>query len=211
MEIKLKNISYKYEESSKLTLDNINLTIRKGQSIAFVGPTGAGKSTLIDIITGLLVPDKGNIMIDNDKIEDCNENWQENIGYVPQSTFIMDDSLMNNIAFGIPKELIDEEAVKNAINLANLETFVRNLPYGLNTILGECGARISGGEKQRIAIARALYKDPDVLIFDEATSSLDSDTEKKIINEIEILKKDKTIISIAHRIYTIKNYDYIYF
>ena len=207
----MNNISFRYKGSNKDVVKNISLSIVKGQSVAFVGSTGAGKSTLIDIILGLLVPQQGQILIDNGELKKCRDQWLRNIGYVPQSIYLTDDNLRNNIAFGIPEELIDGDAVQKAISSAQLESFVNLLPKGLDTIVGERGARVSGGEKQRVAIARALYHDPDVLVFDEATSSLDSETEREIVNAIERLAGKRTIITIAHRLSTIKNHDCIYY
>ena len=208
--IKLNNVSFHYKGVEKNAVNNINVTLIKGKSAAFVGQTGAGKSTLIDIILGLLVPQQGQVLIDDCELEKCRDQWLSNIGYVPQSIYLTDDSLRNNVAFGISEELIDDNAVQKAISSAQLESFVSQLPDGIDTIVGERGARVSGGEKQRIAIARALYDDPDVLIFDEATSSLDSETESQIIVAIEGLSIEKTIITIAHRLSTIKNHDCIY-
>jgi len=207
----LNNISFYYKGAKKDAVKNISLSIMKGQSVAFVGSTGAGKSTLVDIILGLLIPQQGQILIDDCKLEKCRSQWLRNIGYVPQSIYLTDDNLRNNIAFGIPEGLIDDDAVQKAISSAQLESFVNHLPKGLDTIVGERGARVSGGEKQRVAIARALYHDPDVLIFDEATSSLDSETESEIVDAIERLAGKRTIITIAHRLSTIKNHDCIYY
>ena len=210
-DIKLNDISFRYKVANKDAVKNISLSIRKGQSVAFVGSTGAGKSTIVDIILGLLVPQQGQILVDNCELEKCRDQWLRNIGYVPQSIYLTDDSLRNNVAFGIPEKLIDDDAVQQAISSAQLESFVNHLPKGLDTIVGERGARVSGGEKQRVAIARALYHDPDVLVFDEATSSLDSETEREIVDAIERLAGKRTIITVAHRLSTIKNHDRIYF
>ncbi len=210
--ITLKDINFNYPNNPEKTLKNINLEIYKKQAIGIVGSTGSGKTTLVDIILGLLTPQEGNIIIDNTTINKDNlKNWQVNIGYVPQQIFLSDSSIKNNIAFGIETKLIDEEKVKKAAKLANLDQFIeQELKDKYETIVGERGIRLSGGQKQRIGIARALYHDPQVLIFDEATSSLDNVTEEAVLKAINSLSHFKTMIIIAHRLTTIKNCDNIY-
>ena len=178
--------------------------------MALVGHSGAGKSTIINLIIGLLTPTSGKILVDQKDISLNLRAWQNQIGYVSQTIFLTDDSIRNNIALGLNEEEIDDLSIMNAINYAQLEEFINDLPDGLNTIVGERGVRISGGQIQRIGIARALYHNPEVLIFDEATSALDNATETSFIKAIENLSKFKTIIIIAHRLSTIKNCDYIY-
>ena len=209
-ELTLKDISFQYEKSENYALDNINLSILSGQSIGIIGSSGAGKSTLVDIILGLLRPHKGKMLVDGKEINSENiKMWQKNIGYVSQSIYILDDSFKNNIAFGIPKDEIDDEKINNATKLAQLETFINELPEGLNTFAGEQGVRISGGQLQRIGIARALYNNPSILVFDEATSALDNETEKSVMDSITNLQGNKTIIIIAHRLTTVKDCDII--
>ena len=209
-ELTLKDISFQYDKSENYALDNINLSILSGQSIGIIGSSGAGKSTLVDIILGLLRPHKGKMLVDGKEINSENiKMWQKNIGYVSQSIYILDDSFKNNIAFGIPKDEIDDEKINNATKLAQLETFINELPEGLNTFAGEQGVRISGGQLQRIGIARALYNNPSILVFDEATSALDNETEKSVMDSITNLQGNKTIIIIAHRLTTVKDCDII--
>jgi ABC-type multidrug transport system fused ATPase/permease subunit len=177
-----------------------------------VGPTGAGKTTLVDIILGLLTPQKGEFSVDGVKIDENNIiNWQKNLGYVPQHIYLSDDTIMNNIAFGVPDEKIDREAVERAARISNLHDFIiSELPNSYETIVGERGIRLSGGECQRVGIARALYHDPEVLVLDEATSSLDGITESVVLEAVNNIAKLKTIIIIAHRLTTVKDCDIIY-
>ena len=210
-EIFLKDVSFSYENSKNTTLKNINISIKSGQSIGFIGKSGAGKSTLIDIILGLLNSTEGSIFIDKKELNHLNlKSWQKNIGYVPQSAYFLDDSLKNNIAFGIPISQIDEEKIKKAINLAQLEDLVSSMPDGYETLIGESGIRLSGGQRQRIAIARALYDDPSILVLDEATSSLDTKTEIEVMKAVDDLKGKKTLMIIAHRYSTVKNCDFLF-
>lgn len=211
--IKLNNIVFSYPSSEKEIIKNQNLTIKSNTSIALVGITGCGKTTMVDIILGLLEPQSGSIHVDNTEINDTNrKNWQKNLGYVPQSIYLTDDSIRNNIAFGIEASKINDSAVINAAKLANIHDFIENeLEEGYNTKIGERGIRLSGGQRQRIGIARAIYHDPAVLILDEATSALDSLTENAIMDAINNLSHKKTIIIIAHRITTVKDCDIIYF
>jgi ABC-type multidrug transport system fused ATPase/permease subunit len=211
-EINIENIVFSYPNTNKIILNNINLTIKCNTSIAFVGPTGCGKTTLVDILLCLLSPQQGKIFVDRELIDDSNKmNWQRNLGYVPQSIYLTEDTIKNNIAFGVPPEEIDMEAVIRAAKLANIHEFVsRELENGYETSMGERGIKLSGGQRQRIGIARAIYHNPSVLIFDEATSALDSLTENTVMDAINTMGRKKTIIIIAHRLTTVKNCDCIY-
>lgn len=199
--ININAVDYHYPNVNKRVLSNINLTINKGDCIGIIGETGSGKSTLIDIILGLLKPTKGTVLIDN-KFPANSKQWHSHVGYVPQNLYLIDDTIEANIAFG--EEYIDKTKLDSAIKAAQLTKFIDNQPLGCKTIVGERGLRISGGERQRIAIARALYHDPDVLVFDEATSALDSKTEAKLIDTINIVSKTRTVIMIAHRLQSLK-------
>ena len=191
-------------------MQNVSLDIEKGTSIAFIGQSGAGKTTMVDIILGLLTPQIGKITADELDIEKNMNIWQKEIGYIPQNIYLSDDTIRNNIAFGIPENEIDEDAVESALYKAQLLQFVDTLPDGLDTIVGDRGIRLSGGQRQRIGIARALYHNPEVLILDEATSALDNDTESSVMEAIDSLKGEKTMIIIAHRLTTIRNVDNIF-
>lgn len=204
------DVSYKYKSASKEILKNINISINKGDSIALIGSSGAGKTTLANIMLGLLESYSGKIEIDNIDIKELKNKRNELIGYVPQSVFLIDDTIRNNIAFGIEDENIDEEKIWNALEKAQLADFVKNLPEQLDTFVGERGVRFSGGQRQRLAIARALYFDPSILILDEATSALDNETESAVMEAIERLQGEKTLIIVAHRLSTIRKCDVIY-
>ena len=208
----LKNIVFKYPNTSEPVIRNQGLKIKANTSIGFIGPTGCGKTTLVDIILGLLDAESGEMFVDDIKIDGDNKrSWQANLGYVPQSIYLTDDSIKKNIAFGIPEDDIDMEAVKKAAGIANLESFIENdLKDKYDTVVGERGVRLSGGQRQRIGIARAVYHDPSVLIMDEATSALDGLTENAIMDAINNLSHKKTIIMIAHRLTTVKECDVIY-
>ena len=208
--IGLRNLVYKYPASSKPALNNVSVNVSCKESVGFIGTSGAGKSTIIDIILGLLTPDSGQVLVDGLDIQQNLREWQNQIGYVPQSVFLTDDTLRKNIAFGLSNTEIDEKAVWDAIKASQLEEFVLNQPDGLETIVGERGVRLSGGQRQRIGIARALYHDPAVLVLDEATSSLDNDTENDIMKTINTLHGNKTLIIVAHRLSTVENCDRIY-
>ncbi len=208
--ISFENVSFSYPESNKLVLNNISIDFKKGDYVGIVGGSGAGKSTMIDLLIGLYKPTNGCIKIDDCNLLDCKKAWQNKIGYVPQNIFLIDDTIANNIAFGIPSDEIDTERLKSALIEAELFDFVESLPDRLDTRIGERGSRLSGGQKQRIGIARALYNNPSIIIFDEATNSLDKLTEKKIINSIDKLKGHRTIISITHNTSTISKCDKIY-
>jgi len=210
--MQLKEVSYNYPNTNEPVIHNLNLSIQRNTSIGLVGPTGAGKTTLVDIILGLLTPQKGEFSVDGVKIDENNIlNWQKNLGYVPQHIYLSDDTIMNNIAFGIPGDKIDRKAVEHAARISNLHDFIiSELPNSYQTIVGERGIRLSGGERQRVGIARALYHDPEVLVLDEATSSLDGITESAVLEAVNNVTKLKTIIIIAHRLTTVKDCDIIY-
>jgi len=201
--INLDQIDHTYEGTSKPTLNKINMKIPFGTLFGFVGASGSGKSTLIDIILGLLNPTNGSIKIDNVDIQTNLRSWQNQIGYVPQEIYLTDDTLRKNVAFAISEDQISDQSVNEAIKGANLDEFVKTLPDGLDTMVGEKGVRLSGGQRQRIGIARALYHKPNVLVLDEATSALDMDTEKEIMEGIFKLKKNKTVLIVAHRLSTV--------
>jgi len=208
--IKLEQVSYHYPDSDVNILEAADLKIKKGQSVGIVGPSGAGKTTMIDILLGLLKPGGGRVMVDGIDIEKDITNWHEQIGYIPQTIFMLDDTIRANVAFGIEKKDILDENVWESLEEASLADFVRSLPEGLDTEIGERGVRLSGGQRQRLGIARALYYKPDVLIFDEATSALDRETEAAVMESINKLHGQKTMIIIAHRLSTIEKCDHIY-
>jgi ATP-binding cassette subfamily C protein len=209
--IEIDTIQYSYPESDRPAIKDISLTIPKGASVAFVGPTGSGKTTLVDVLLGLLKTEQGNIRVDGVDIFNNLTGWHQKIGYIPQSIYLLNDTIKNNIALGLEDSEIDEEKLQRAIHTAQLDAFVVSLSEGVETVVGERGIRLSGGERQRIGIARALYNNPEVLIMDEATSSLDNTTEDLLVTALEELKKDRTIIMIAHRLSTVKNCDKLYF
>jgi ABC-type multidrug transport system fused ATPase/permease subunit len=209
-QLELKNISYRYSETDSNVLKNINLTIKKGEVIGFIGTSGSGKSTLIDIILGLLKPESGSIFLDDVEITNIMKPWQKLIGYVPQSIFLSDDNIKNNIAFGVVDQEIQNTAIQNAIIAAQLNDFINTLPDGIETQVGEQGVRLSGGQRQRIGLARALYNNPDILILDEATSALDNITENSVMETVLKLRGDKTILLVAHRLTTLRFCDRIY-
>jgi ATP-binding cassette subfamily C protein len=209
--IEIDTIQYSYPESDRPAIKDISLTIPKGASVAFVGPTGSGKTTLVDVLLGLLKTEQGNIRVDGVDIFNNLTGWHQKIGYIPQSIYLLNDTIKNNIALGLEDSEIDEDKLQKAIHTAQLDAFVVSLSEGVETVVGERGIRLSGGERQRIGIARALYNNPEVLIMDEATSSLDNTTENLLVKALEELKKDRTIIMIAHRLSTVKNCDKLYF
>jgi ABC-type multidrug transport system fused ATPase/permease subunit len=208
--VDVKNLDFKYEQSENMVLSNINLKIVSGEAVGFVGQSGSGKSTLIDIMLGLLGPQSGSVLINGQSIEDVKQSWQKQIGYIPQAIFLMDESLRRNIAIGIADNEIDEAAIREALKSAQLEDFVASLPEGLDTVVGERGVRLSGGQRQRIGIARALYHRPSVLVLDEATSSLDTETEHGVMQAVQALQGDKTVIIVAHRLSTVEYCDRLY-
>lgn len=209
-EITIKDVSFSYPNSDKEVLSNINLGIKKNTSIAFIGQSGAGKSTLADIVMGLMNPITGDVLLDGVSIFDSLNEWHSIIGYIPQSIYLMDDTIKSNIAFGIDASEIDEKRMEEVIKKAQLTELINDLDDGLETEIGERGVRLSGGQRQRIGIARALYNNPDILILDEATSALDSETEGAVMEAIESLHGQITLIIIAHRLTTIEKCDNVY-
>ena len=204
------DLTFNYEGMSESVLCNATVRINKGEAVGFVGQSGSGKSTLIDVMLGLLEPQSGSVLINGQDISQVKTAWQKSIGYIPQTIFLMDDSLRRNIAIGIADNEIDEGAVREALKSAQLEDFVASLPEGLDTVVGERGVRLSGGQRQRIGIARALYHRPSVLVLDEATSSLDTETEHEVMKAVQALQGDKTVIIVAHRLSTVEYCDRLY-
>lgn len=204
------HITYHYPDSDTEVLHDITLKIPKGKTVALIGPSGAGKTTLADIILGLLPPVSGVVRMDDKNVYENLRSWRQKLGYIPQSIYLSDDTIRNNVAFGIYEEQIDEDAIWKALEKAQLKEFVQRLEKGLDTYVGDRGVRLSGGQRQRIGIARALYHDPEILVLDEATSALDSSTEQAVMESIESLQGLKTMVIIAHRLTTIKNADLIY-
>jgi ATP-binding cassette, subfamily B, bacterial PglK len=208
--ITLDKISYNYPDAASDALKNVSFTVRKGESIALIGKSGAGKTTLVDVFLGLLIPQSGDILVDGVSTYDNLRAWQNLIGYIPQSIFLMDDTIERNVAFGISDDEIDHQKLDNAIKLAQLSDLVRELPDGLQTFVGEDGVRLSGGQRQRIGIARALYHEREILVLDEATSALDNETESLISESLRELSGTITMIIIAHRLTTVEHCDRIY-
>jgi ATP-binding cassette, subfamily B, bacterial PglK len=208
--IKLENVFFRYPNQEEYSIKNLSLTIPIGNSVAFVGTSGAGKTTIIDIILGLLEPEKGRVFVDGKELNELLPIWKNKIGYIPQTIFLSDDTIRKNVAFGIADSDMDEKAVQKAIEDAQLKDFIDTLPEGLDTVVGERGVRLSGGQRQRIGIARALYHNPEIIFLDEATSALDNETEKDIMRSIDGLKGEKTLIIIAHRLSTIENCDIVF-
>lgn len=209
-EIHLQSISYVYPNSSQKVLEHAEMHIPVGKSVGIVGTSGAGKTTAVDIMLGLLMPQEGHVLADNVDVQSNYSSWLSQIGYIPQSIFMLDDSIRANVAFGIPDEEIDDEKVWYALKEAQMEEFIKTLPEGIDTQIGERGVRLSGGQRQRIGIARALYPNPALLIFDEATSALDNETEAAIMESIHSLHGKKTMVIIAHRLQTIEGCDMVY-
>lgn len=208
--IRIKDLSYRYPNADRLVLNHLNLSIRTNTSAAFIGQSGAGKTTLADLILGVLEPSSGDILAGGIRISDDLSRWHQTIGYVPQNIYLLDDTIEANIAFGIPKEQIDRARIEKAIDRAQLRKTIEELPEGTQTVVGERGIRFSGGQRQRIGIARALYAEPEVLVLDEATSALDNETEAAVMESIDALHGEMTLIIIAHRLSTIQNCDVVY-
>jgi ATP-binding cassette subfamily B protein len=204
--IRLNQLSFQYNPKAPWVLENIDLTIIKGSRIGFIGPTGSGKSTMLDIVMGLLQPTKGTLEIDGQPVTLSNQRaWQMHLAHVPQAIFLADSTIAENIAFGIPQDLIDHGLVRKAARQAQIAESIETWPEQYQTVVGERGIRLSGGQRQRLGIARALYRQADVIIFDEATSALDNETEKAVMHAIEGLSSDLTLLIIAHRLTTLKN------
>ena len=208
-EIRLEQVSFRYDGAHRDALDQVSLVIPRGEVLGICGPTGGGKTTLVDVITGLLTPTQGRVTVDGLDLVDHARAWQRNLGVVPQMVFLVDASLRENIALAERADRIDEEALQEAVDLAQLREFVDSLPDGLDTVVGERGVRISGGQRQRVAIARALYRRPSVVVFDEGTSALDNATEREVMAALERLRRDHTILLVAHRLSTVRNADRI--
>lgn len=208
--IELSHVTFRYEGTEKAVLEDVSIEIPKGKSVAFIGPSGGGKTTTADIVLGLIRPVKGAVLADGKDILENLAGWRNNIGYIPQNIYLTDGSIKSNVALGIPEENIDVDRVWEVLREAQLAGFVEELEQGLDTEVGERGVRMSGGQRQRLGIARALYRNPDVLVFDEATSALDNETEKEVMKAIDNLHGNKTMIMIAHRLSTIENCDIVY-
>lgn len=209
--ITLNDVSFQYAEANVAAVNGVTITIPKGAAVAFVGPSGAGKTTISDLILGVLEPTHGSILVDGNNIHDSITKWQHKMGYVPQAIFLADDTLRRNIAFGISDDEIDEGRVLDAVRHSYLEDVLKTLPQGLDTDVGERGVRLSGGQRQRVGIARALYNSPEVIVLDEATSSLDNTSEREITRAIDLLSGEVTVIVIAHRLTTVQGCDCIFF
>jgi ABC-type multidrug transport system fused ATPase/permease subunit len=208
--IDLRRVLFQYDGAKEPALREVSLTLHKGESIALIGKSGAGKTTLVDLILGLFSPKSGDILVDNQSVYRNLRAWQNLIGYIPQSIFLIDDTLERNIAFGIPDEYIDPERIMQAIEAAQLKDLVERLPDGIKTRIGERGMCLSGGQRQRVGIARALYHEREILVLDEATSALDNETEQLVTEAIQSLSGKKTMIIIAHRLSTVEHCDRIY-
>ena len=208
--LKLFNESLDIFEVSVKVLNNVNVVIKKNTSVAFSGVSGAGKTTMIDLILGLLPCREGSIYCDGVNIKDNMRGWRKNISYIPQNIYLSDDTIRNNVAFGIEKDKIDDQKLWSALEKAQLKEYVEGLPNGLDTIIGERGVRMSGGQRQRIGIARAFYRDTNIVVFDEATSALDYETEKNILEHVSQYSSNHTLIIITHRLNTIDSCDCIF-
>jgi ABC-type multidrug transport system fused ATPase/permease subunit len=209
-DIHLANITYIYPAAATPALNELTIRVRKGESVGFIGPSGSGKSTLVDVMLGLLTPGTGQVAVDGKDIQANLRAWQDQIGYVPQTIYLTDDTIRRNVAFGLPNEEIDDAKVTRAIRAAQLDEFVAALPAALETLVGERGIRLSGGQRQRIGIARALYHDPAVLVLDEATSALDTAAEHGVMQAVTALQGRKTILIVAHRLSTVSGCDRLY-
>ncbi|MFM7828660.1 MAG: ABC transporter ATP-binding protein, partial [Actinomycetota bacterium] len=208
--VELRNLTFSYANTPAPSLRDVSVVVRKGETVGFIGPSGAGKSTLVDVILGLLPPSSGELLVDGVNMHEHNLEWQSTIGYVAQAIYLTDDTIRRNVAFGIAEKDVDEAALERALKSAQLWEFVESLPQKANTIVGERGIRVSGGQRQRIGIARALYHEPQVLVLDEATSSLDIETETEVMSAIRALQGFKTILIVAHRLSTVQHCDRVY-
>lgn len=209
-QIRFQDVSYRYPGAGREVLSHVDIEIPIGSSVGFVGSSGAGKTTFMDLLLGLLRPDGGKVLYGEQDIQAYKESWRQKLGYIPQTIYLTDDTIRRNVAFGIPDSLIDDEKVWKALDRAQLSGFVRGLEKGLDTKAGEAGVRLSGGQRQRIGIARALYKEPEILVLDEATSALDTETEQAVMDAVEHLKGTCTLLLIAHRLSTLKACDRIF-
>jgi ABC-type multidrug transport system fused ATPase/permease subunit len=208
--LEMRNVHFGYSSLNFDALSDVSLSIHRGEAVGFVGQSGAGKSTLVDSLLGLLKPRQGELFVNGSDIANRLQWWRSRVGYVPQTIFLTDDTLRKNVAFGLPEEEINDVSVRNAIRLAQLDEFIDSLPEGMNSMVGERGVRLSGGQRQRIGIARALYNNPEVLVLDEATSSLDTETEHGVMQAVQALQGDKTVIIVAHRLSTVEYCDRLY-
>ncbi|WP_130648670.1 ABC transporter ATP-binding protein [Egicoccus halophilus] len=206
-ELRLVGVAARYPDTHEDVLSDVDVTIRAGEYVGIVGPTGSGKSTLVDLLLGLLEPSAGQILLDGRPLSADVAGWQATVGAVHQNVFLVDASLRRNIALGVPVAEIDEERVLEAVRLAQLDRFVASLPEGLDTVIGEDGVRVSGGQRQRLAVARALYRRPSTIVFDEGTSALDRGTESQLMQALEQLRGQRTIIAVAHRLSTVQHCD----
>jgi ABC-type bacteriocin/lantibiotic exporter with double-glycine peptidase domain len=209
-ELSLDAVSYSYPNAKSMALDSVTLAIKEGESIGIMGSSGSGKTTLVDLLLGLLVPQKGRVLYNDQPLVDCLGDWRSKVAYLPQEVFLVDDTLRRNVALGVPDSEISDERLAESLRKAQLEKLVSGMPEGTETMLGERGARLSGGQRQRIALARAFYHGRSILVMDESTSALDSETEKEIVQEIERLKGSMTMVVIAHRESTLRHCDRIY-
>lgn len=208
--IEMRNLTFSYANTLAPSLRDVNIVVRKGETVGFIGPSGAGKSTLVDVILGLLPPSSGELLVDGVNMHEHNIEWQSTIGYVAQAIYLTDDTIRRNVAFGIAENEIDDVALERSLKSAQLWDFVQGLPDKTHSIVGERGIRVSGGQRQRIGIARALYHEPQVLVLDEATSSLDIETETEVMSAIRALQGFKTILIVAHRLSTVQHCDRVY-
>ncbi|MCI9203819.1 MAG: ABC transporter ATP-binding protein, partial [Lachnospiraceae bacterium] len=209
-QIELNHISFHYPDSDKYIFKDAHMVVPRGKSVGIIGASGAGKSTIVDVLLGLLHAQEGEITCDGVNIFKNYESWLAQVGYIPQSIYLIDESIRDNIAFGIDRDKISDERIWEVLEEAQLKEFVEELPEGLDTTIGDRGVRLSGGQRQRIGIARALYNDPEILVFDEATSALDNDTEAAVMEAVNSFHGKKTMIIIAHRLNTIEKCDIIY-
>ena len=202
--LRVENVSFSYPGNERTVIDNLSFELKRNSSMAVIGPTGGGKSTLIDLLLGLQLPSAGRITVDGRDIRSSLGAWRKLIGFVPQFIVLADDSIAANVALGCSDEERNRDRVREVLRIAQLEEFVDSLPQGMDTVIGDNGIRLSGGQRQRLGIARALYRDPEIIIFDEATSALDSETEQALIDALDGLYGEKTLIMVAHRLSTVE-------